>query len=95
MNTNYDLVKEGTTLLKKKNIDEFGKLLDVSWKMKKKLHNEVSSPKPVPDPLAPTDITAWRALEVNFTQADKVLEFAPVMPVFENDVTIPAPPNEI
>ena len=43
MNTNYDLVKEGSTLLKKKNIDEFGKLLDVSWKMKKKLHNEVSS----------------------------------------------------
>ena len=45
MNTNYDLVKEGTSLLNKKNIDDFGKLLDVSWKMKKKLHNEVSSRK--------------------------------------------------
>lgn len=45
MNTNYDLVNEGINLLKKNNIDEFGKLLDVSWKIKKKLHDQVSSPK--------------------------------------------------
>jgi len=45
MNTNYDLVNEGINLLKKNKLDEFGKLLDISWKMKKKLHNQVSSPK--------------------------------------------------
>ena len=45
MNTNYDLVKEGESILKKKNFDEFGKLLDKNWKLKKKLHNEVTNTK--------------------------------------------------
>ena len=45
MNTNYDLVKEGINIIEKKNFDEFGKLLDINWKLKKKLHNEVTNTK--------------------------------------------------
>lgn len=45
MNRTYDLVKEGTSLLKKGNIGEFGKLLDISWEMKKELHTQISNPK--------------------------------------------------
>ena len=45
MNTNYDLVKEGVNIIEKKNFDEFGKLLDINWKLKKKLHNEVTNTK--------------------------------------------------
>ena len=43
MNTNFDLVKEGESILK--NFDEFGKLLDTNWKLKKKLHHEVTNTK--------------------------------------------------
>ena len=43
MNANLDLVKEGINFLKKGNIDDFGKLLDKNWKMKKKLHKEISN----------------------------------------------------
>ena len=45
MNINLELVNEGMGYLKNKNIDQFGKLLDVSWQMKKKLHSEVSNSK--------------------------------------------------
>mgnify|MGYP001250835148 CR=1 FL=1 len=45
MNANLDLVNEGINCLKKGNIDDFGKLLDTNWKMKKKLHKEISNVK--------------------------------------------------
>ena len=43
MNTNFDLVKEGVSIVRKKNFDEFGKLLDINWKLKKRLHNKVTN----------------------------------------------------
>lgn len=45
MKTNYDLAKEGINLIKKKDFDQFGKLLDKSWKIKKNLHKSVTSSK--------------------------------------------------
>ncbi len=40
-----DHVKEGEKILKKGNIDEFGKLLHSAWQMKKKLSNSISNSK--------------------------------------------------
>lgn len=45
MSANYDLVKEGISTIKKKNFDEFGKLLNISWELKKKLHTEITNSK--------------------------------------------------
>ena len=40
-----DHVKEGEKILKKGNIDDFGKLLHSAWKIKKKLSTSVSNSK--------------------------------------------------
>ena len=45
MKETFDLVNSGNSLLKKGNLDEFGKLLNVSWHLKKSLHSTVSNTK--------------------------------------------------